>query len=172
MKAANGRATIPEEVLLPHLNKMISLRRTTVVNMVVYDLETIRRQCGSEYAGVPIDDLRSQAENMRKANKCVTTGGHAPAKLTPPPPEYQEYLQSEHWLVFAKKVREFWGWRCAMCNAKATGTRGLDVHHRHYDSVHREQLTDCIAVCRKCHKVADVRRKWLHCVPEEQELFA
>lgn len=154
-----AKATIPENVLLPPLNAMIKERGTCSSSFVTYDFETIRNKCGTEYAGVPLDDLRHQAENLRKGSKTVDVNGHGPAKLTPSPPEYQEYLRSDHWIEFAKTVREFWGYRCALCNAKATGTEGLDVHHRHYDTIHRETLTDCLALCRGCHKVADARRK-------------
>lgn len=58
----------------------------------------------------------------------------------------KEYLNSEHWLEFARIVREFWGNKCVMCNKSAK-----DVHHRTYERLGNERLQDVVLLCRDCH---------------------
>jgi hypothetical protein len=60
------------------------------------------------------------------------------------------YLGSDHWETFAWEVRDYYGKRCALCNTPARD-RNLDVHHRTYVRLGCEELTDCIALCRRCH---------------------
>jgi len=61
---------------------------------------------------------------------------------------YYEYLKSPEWNKKRKaKIKEAGG-RCQLCNTKGK----LSVHHRTYDRVYNEILTDLIALCDNCHK--------------------
>lgn len=129
--------------------------KKTIENMTQYELEKLKEWLGAAFAHIPLDDVRRQATNLRKRGALGAISGHGPSKSSEPPPEMKEYYRTEHWRQFAERVREFWGFTCAICNSCAR----LDVHHRNYDRLYCEELTDCIALCRKCHKVADVRRR-------------
>jgi hypothetical protein len=61
------------------------------------------------------------------------------------------YLGSDHWLTFARRVRRYYGNRCALCNTPAVD-QDLNVHHRTYVRLGCEELTDCVALCRRCHR--------------------
>lgn len=62
---------------------------------------------------------------------------------------YAAYLQSEEWQRKKKLVIEFWGGRCCICNGKDN----LQVHHRTYQHLGNEQLTDLILLCDRCHEL-------------------
>lgn len=61
--------------------------------------------------------------------------------------EYLEYLKSPEWQQIRAWVLVFWGHRCAICGSR----QSIDVHHRTYERLGHELLTDCIALCRECH---------------------
>ena len=63
-------------------------------------------------------------------------------------------LRTPHWFLFSQKVREFWGNRCAVCYADGL----LVAHHRTYERFGHEELTDCVALCERCHAFADDAR--------------
>ena len=63
--------------------------------------------------------------------------------------KYKQYLQGTHWRAFRQIVLTFWGGRCAICNSAVN----VEVHHRHYNSLGDERITDCIALCNFCHKL-------------------
>lgn len=61
---------------------------------------------------------------------------------------YDRYLRSAHW----KTVRgRYWGSdrpkSCYICDGKAR-----ELHHRTYERLGRELLTDLVAICRECHE--------------------
>lgn len=66
--------------------------------------------------------------------------------------EYRDYLRSEEWQQRRLKVLEAAGFRCQTCNAPAQKMM-LDVHHRTYERVGKEESGDLVALCRKCHQV-------------------
>ena len=61
--------------------------------------------------------------------------------------DYQEYLQSPEWNKRKGWVLIFWGSRCAVC----CSNQKVQVHHRNYDRVGKELLTDLIVLCDTCH---------------------
>lgn len=61
--------------------------------------------------------------------------------------EYIEYLQSHRWAAKREVILTFWNNACAICNQ----TANLQVHHRTYDRVGNELLTDLICLCADCH---------------------
>jgi len=67
-------------------------------------------------------------------------------KLSMNKEEYKDYLQSDHWKGYRGYVLDFWNNECGLCRYPAK-----DVHHRRYDRLGAEELTDCIPLCRSCH---------------------
>jgi hypothetical protein len=61
--------------------------------------------------------------------------------------QYQEYLQSSHWRTMRRKALENAEHSCQLCNSDSA----LNVHHRTYERLGRERLTDLIVLCRDCH---------------------
>jgi len=62
--------------------------------------------------------------------------------------KYHEYLLSSEWKkIRTAKVKEAGG-RCQMCNGKEGG---IKVHHRTYDNIFNEKLSDLIALCEPRH---------------------
>lgn len=59
---------------------------------------------------------------------------------------YKRYLFTPHWRDFRQSVISFWGEKCCLCN-----NSGRDVHHRHYNSLGAEEISDCVLLCRDCH---------------------
>jgi len=107
-----------------------------------------RRQCGPSYSHIETDLIHRLATNLRKAGKVESiNGGPKRKKWKEPEGKYKEYLDSEHWQSFRKLVMEFWSWKCCVCPQPAK-----DVHHNTYLRVGQEELTDCVALCRQCHK--------------------
>jgi hypothetical protein len=61
--------------------------------------------------------------------------------------EYLAYLRSSTWREIAQRIKEKYGNKCAICNR----TGALNVHHRTYENIFREQDEDLICLCNKCH---------------------
>ena len=61
--------------------------------------------------------------------------------------KYEDYLKTDEWRWKRQFILNFWGRRCALCNSN---TR-LHVHHRNYDSLGNESVTDMVALCATCH---------------------
>ena len=107
-----------------------------------------RAQCGVQYAHVETDWIRDRATSLRKAGKLSSVaGGPTRKKLTPPQGRYADYLESEHWSSFRVRVLDFWERWCCLCKEPAN-----DVHHNTYARVGHERLSDCVALCKVCHK--------------------
>jgi hypothetical protein len=63
--------------------------------------------------------------------------------------KYKEYLRSQHWSERRLDFLRFWGYRCCLCNSR----RDVEVHHRTYERIGREELTDCVVLCERCHEL-------------------
>lgn len=66
---------------------------------------------------------------------------------------YVDYLASPHWLDVRQRWKAanlFKGWvcHCYGCDSR----EGLSLHHRTYERVGREELSDLVLVCVDCHK--------------------
>ena len=61
---------------------------------------------------------------------------------------YKEYLKTTEWAVLRRVKLEEAGHRCMVCN----GDGKLHVHHRTYERVRRELLTDLVVLCAGCHE--------------------
>jgi 5-methylcytosine-specific restriction endonuclease McrA len=62
---------------------------------------------------------------------------------------YQEYLHTDHWGSIRRNALEAADRRCQLCNAT---DQILDVHHRTYERLGKEKLSDLIVLCRSCHE--------------------
>lgn len=120
-----------------------------------YQLELLREACGPEYAAVPLDDVRRMSINIRKSGDIGTGSSKAPRKSTMTSAAYREYLGSPQWKARAEAFRAAWDHRCAICYSSAK----LEVHHRTYERLGHELNTDCIPLCKHCHKMANGRRR-------------
>lgn len=62
--------------------------------------------------------------------------------------EYKAYLESDAWKRTRKHAIEGARGACQLCDANGR----IDVHHRTYDRVGDERLSDLIVLCRRCHE--------------------
>ncbi len=146
---------IPNDVLIPQCNKMIQQLGYCADNFTTYDKEQLRSLCGAQYGHVPIDDVGFQAIALRKTYKTVAVNGSGPRKASMVSDEYADYLASPKWKAYAERIKEWWEYRCAICDTDGH----LEVHHRTYERLGNETTNDCIPLCKRCHKVADNRRQ-------------
>lgn len=73
-----------------------------------------------------------------------------------PSNDYESYLQSPAWFRFREKVLSFWDHRCCIC----CSPHSIGVHHRTYVRLGHERLNDCVALCKRCHKMVTRKRRW------------
>lgn len=70
-------------------------------------------------------------------------------------PEYEQYLQTDHWKEFSYKTKKKRG-KCADCGIEALEAwkrdrQGLNVHHLSYENIGQEKDADVVVLCRYCH---------------------
>ena len=63
--------------------------------------------------------------------------------------DYETYIKSDAWKAKREKVLEFWGHQCATC----CNVNELHVHHRTYERLGNELLTDLLPLCVYCHEL-------------------
>lgn len=61
--------------------------------------------------------------------------------------KYSFYLQSKEWASLRKKVLARAQHRCQLCNSKEK----LHVHHRTYERIFKEHVSDLTVLCEPCH---------------------
>jgi len=69
--------------------------------------------------------------------------------------EYENYLLSEHWVLFSNKVKRDRG-KCQDCGIEALEAwkrdrQGLNVHHLTYENLGKEKDADVVVICHYCH---------------------
>jgi len=72
---------------------------------------------------------------------------------------YDAYLKTEHWARMREKALDYAGHRCQLCYS---ASEPLHVHHRTYDRLGRELLSDLVVLCEDCHErfhIPDVREQ-------------
>ena len=62
--------------------------------------------------------------------------------------DYVRYIRSSKWLNLKKKVFRYKGKICRKCGRR----KSTQVHHKTYERLGKEQLSDLVPVCRVCHK--------------------
>ena len=66
---------------------------------------------------------------------------------------YDLYIQSDEWKEKRREVLERDGFLC-IC-----GQRAILVHHKRYDNIGREPLSDLVALCEECHFDLHAKKK-------------
>lgn len=66
------------------------------------------------------------------------------------------YLRSANWAATRKAALKRDGYRCQDCGAR----RALQVHHRSYARLGKEQAGDLVTLCRYCHERRHGRLWW------------
>ena len=70
--------------------------------------------------------------------------------------EYAAHIASTQWRNFRLLVLQRDEQRCVLCN----GDEALEVHHRTYERLGEELLSDCYTLCQVCHlMVTDQQRR-------------
>ncbi len=147
---------IPKELIIPLARAAGRELGRCADNWDLIETERlVKQKLGPEFAHVPVEDVRKQCLSLRKGSKLGSIKGHGPSKMPEISDELKKHYESDYWFRFRIKVKEFWGCRCALCNSE----RANEVHHRTYERIGHEELTDCILLCRNCHKAADQRRR-------------
>ena len=120
------------------------------------ELQLLRAKLPKEYHAVPTDHLRKSWVNLRKQHTPgFRVNGHGPTKKRIPSDELLEHYGSEWYRRLRDQVFERAKNRCQVCDGTAT-----ECHHRTYDNLNTSlELFDLIAVCRKCHRQCDKRRR-------------
>jgi 5-methylcytosine-specific restriction endonuclease McrA len=60
---------------------------------------------------------------------------------------YDEYLKTSHWQLKKMEAERAAGEECALCGS----AKNLNVHHKRYDKLSWEWLSDLTVLCRTCH---------------------
>ena len=68
---------------------------------------------------------------------------------------YKEYLISPEWKYIRDKRLQYDGYRCRICNT----AKNLQVHHRTYARIYKEELDDLTTLCGDCHEMYHVEDK-------------
>lgn len=64
---------------------------------------------------------------------------------------YKQYLQSYDWRCKKINKLEQVNYKCEQCGYDGV-VIPLDVHHKTYERLGNERLSDLIVLCRTCHK--------------------
>lgn len=64
---------------------------------------------------------------------------------------YYDYLKSPTWKLRTEIYVNFYENKCQRCGK--IFTKGLTLHHLHYDSLCVENYTDVKLVCKRCHRI-------------------
>jgi len=80
---------------------------------------------------------------------------------------YLDYLQSAEWRQFCDQAMAYYGRSCVICNSNDN----LQVHHRTYERLGQELISDVIILCDRCHKLVSNQMPhfypWLGLAPSE-----
>lgn len=68
---------------------------------------------------------------------------------------YEAYLQSSQWKEKARACKKRDGNRCMLCNS----SHKLHAHHRTYDRIYNEPLSDLTTLCGECHEWYETWKK-------------
>jgi hypothetical protein len=72
--------------------------------------------------------------------------------------EYTNYINSARWRNIRTLMIKQAGGKCASCGAAGTPSKPLEVHHKTYERLGRESMSDLDVLCRPCHEIADAKR--------------
>jgi len=64
---------------------------------------------------------------------------------------YRRYLHTSAWYNLSTQVKERDHYRCRMIFCRST--KRLEVHHKTYERIGREDLDDLVTLCHRCHGI-------------------
>lgn len=105
------------------------------------ELQAKRSKRKEHQASERLRAIERQAEAQRLAQ--IATNAVAELRALP----YADYLQSQHWFRMRRQAVKKARKRCNRCGSK----KQLNVHHKTYDRVGCEMLSDLEVLCRSCH---------------------
>lgn len=62
--------------------------------------------------------------------------------------KYKRYIKSKWWNLKREQALEYYQYRCGNCGSRYF----LQVHHKHYKTLYKEQMCDLMILCKTCHK--------------------
>lgn len=143
---------IPQDLFVSVLNDVCRSVRHCADNLTPSDWERVKISLGKEFSHLPGWMIAQAGINARKQGILdPVNGGRGPSKASDhkTPQWYVDYLKSDHWKDCSNSFKRYWDNRCSVCY----GLNNIEVHHRTYDRIGSERITDCIVLCKKCHKL-------------------
>ena len=69
--------------------------------------------------------------------------------------QYQQYLKTSAWADLKHQTKERDNYTCQSCKIRFDSPvmPMIEVHHKNYDNVYHELLSDLITLCRECHQL-------------------
>jgi len=98
--------------------------------------------------------LKRERREKRRALMAEKRAAKPPTtkKLTPKAVEYYAYIASDQWKITKAKWMQSGQCRGHFCHAAGCGqTTSLQMHHRTYKRLGREDMNDLVLVCGGCH---------------------
>lgn len=74
------------------------------------------------------------------------------AALVKGSPEHARYLRSRAWKALRLAVFKRDGYRCEDCGCVVFDMSKLDCHHKRYERLGCERLSDLGTKCKRCHR--------------------
>ncbi len=156
------RKLVPRELMIEVGSKYTKITQKCADSWDDSTLRQARAELPLQFHAVPTDWLKIEWQNLRKnlsnaGDYRMNVGGHGPAKGSrtnrprkSPPKWYKEYCLSERWQKMRTHWFNWWKCRCAICNEHQDDTT-MDLHHRTYERIGKEEFQDLIPLCRRCH---------------------
>lgn len=64
------------------------------------------------------------------------------------------YFKSRHWRQFRLRKLRQTDWHCEQCGQEFQwGYDKVCIHHKHYNTLGREKLSDAVCMCSDCHNL-------------------
>lgn len=65
----------------------------------------------------------------------------------------KNYYSSKHWKAYIQRFKTARNYTCELCGKHHPRAKNkLEVHHKHYETLHNESFDDCVLLCKYCHK--------------------
>lgn len=69
---------------------------------------------------------------------------------------YKLYLRTKHWEQIKQRKLSQKNYKCEICGAK----RNLNIHHKTYERLGCEELTDLQVLCKRCHELIHIHMEF------------
>ena|ERR1041385_6770925 len=60
---------------------------------------------------------------------------------------YSQYLITQHWQDLRQRLFNVRGKKCERCDSE----KEIEIHHKTYERIGKEELSDLLILCRTCH---------------------